>query len=541
MDKETLANYGWIVITLIVMMFLILLATPLGDYVGKTATNVKNGVMSVADKADYDKEKEDMNELFDGDDTGHGADINQNAVKPSDKNNNSNNKTTYLMGDVNKDGRINAMDASYINNYLYNMDLKNGREIKEQWYNNETATLTSTSDGSKSTVVTKFDKSSQTITLNGTMAWDTQYISNLITIPTFFKEGDTYELKLEYISGSASTPDAGVNGFNYSPACIALDFYRSASERDFENRHSINVRLPKVNGVASTNTETLTVTASDAKKCKSLALIIYSGDNAVQFNNYKVKIGVRKMKDTERVDRANNLSNRILFQNRNDYGVTQSWDSSSHTLTLNGSLAYNTQTQGFGFTTQVDYGAQYKLTLTYIGGTATAASNNANYYTCMAMDVAFWDLRRMDAIKRTRNFCDTYLPNLKSNGVTQPTTTTCTEIMDAAHSIPTKTEAELKSILDKTVGFCFSIYSGNDKTTFNNYKIKVEVERLDKISARKYQKDKAGNDILSLDLAVADCDGDGQITEADNIILYQYLADWDSAKEIMRKAYEKYN
>lgn len=537
MDKETLASYGWIVITLIVMMFLILLATPLGDYVGKTATNVKNGVMSVADKADYDKEKEDMNELFDGDDTGHGTDINQNTVKPSDSNSNNNNKTTYLMGDVNKDGEINSIDALYVSRYLRNMEIKNGKEIKEQWFNSETKTITSLENSSTGTLTSKFDTSSQTLTLNGAMPLNSHYYGNLIT--NRFLKDDTYQLELEYVSGSVST-DAINGDFGRSPHCITLDFYNPNVSKS-ENRHIVNVRLPNINGVARTNLETLTVTQNDEDNCTDLLLTLYAGDSAITFNNYKIKINVKKLKDTERVARANNFNGRALFQNCTDHGITQSWNAQNNTLTLNGTLGATDMTQGFGFSTQVDMDAQYKLTLTHMGGSATTTTSSSTNYYCIALDVMTFDSRRLQAIGRTRHYVDTYLPLLKHDNTLQPSTTSNTLIINASNNYAGMNTSDFKTMVDRACGLTLGIYSGGNATTFNNYTLKVELERLDKISAREYQKDPAGNDILSLDLAVADCDGDGQITEADNIILHQYLADWDSAKEIMRKSYEKYN
>ena len=537
MDKETLASYGWIVITLIVMMFLILLATPLGDYVGKTATNVKNGVMSVADKADYDKEKEDMNELFDGDDTGHGADINQNTVKPSDNNSNNNNETAYLMGDVNKDGEINGIDALYISKYLRNIEIKNGKEIKGQWFVSGTVGVKSFENGSVGNLISKFDTSSQTFTLSGTMPLNSHFYGNLIT--NRFLKDDTYQLQLEYVSGSVTTN--AVNGdFSRSPHCITLDFYNPNVLRA-EDRHIVNVRLPNVNGVARTNSETLTVTQNDEDNCTDLRLTLYAGDSAITFNNYKIKISVKKLKETERVARANNFNGRTLFQNCTDHGITQRWNAQNSTLTLNGTLAANDMTQGFGFSTRIDMDAQYKLTLTHIGGSATTNTNsNTNYY-CIALDVMSYDSRRLRAIGRTRHYVDTHLPLLKHDNAVQPSTTSNTLIINASNNYAGMNTSDFKTMVDRACGLTLGIYSGGNATKFDDYTLKVEVERLNKISAREYQKNQAGDDILSLDLAVADCDGDGQITEADNIILHQYLADWDSAKEIMRKAYEKYN
>ena len=40
MDKETLSNYGWVVIVVIVLAIMIVLATPFGNYIAKGTTGM---------------------------------------------------------------------------------------------------------------------------------------------------------------------------------------------------------------------------------------------------------------------------------------------------------------------------------------------------------------------------------------------------------------------------------------------------------------------------------------------------------------------
>ena len=50
MDKETLSNYGWIVICVMVLAVMIALATPFGTFVSNAVKNTKNGLFDTSEK-----------------------------------------------------------------------------------------------------------------------------------------------------------------------------------------------------------------------------------------------------------------------------------------------------------------------------------------------------------------------------------------------------------------------------------------------------------------------------------------------------------
>lgn len=58
MDKETLSQYGWVVIVIIVLIIMIALATPFGSYVAKAA---KSSVIAFSDKTEDIFDKNDIN------------------------------------------------------------------------------------------------------------------------------------------------------------------------------------------------------------------------------------------------------------------------------------------------------------------------------------------------------------------------------------------------------------------------------------------------------------------------------------------------
>ena len=51
MDKETLSNYGWVVICVIVLVVMIALATPFGNYIATAVKNTTQGLFGASQKA----------------------------------------------------------------------------------------------------------------------------------------------------------------------------------------------------------------------------------------------------------------------------------------------------------------------------------------------------------------------------------------------------------------------------------------------------------------------------------------------------------
>ena len=47
MDKETLSNYGWIVIAVLVMVVMLALATPFGSFIAEAVQSTTQGLFDV--------------------------------------------------------------------------------------------------------------------------------------------------------------------------------------------------------------------------------------------------------------------------------------------------------------------------------------------------------------------------------------------------------------------------------------------------------------------------------------------------------------
>ncbi len=51
MDKETLSNYGWVVICVLVLVVMIALATPFGKYIAEAVKNTTQSLFNVSKEA----------------------------------------------------------------------------------------------------------------------------------------------------------------------------------------------------------------------------------------------------------------------------------------------------------------------------------------------------------------------------------------------------------------------------------------------------------------------------------------------------------
>ena len=51
MDKETLSNYGWVVICVLVLVVMIALATPFGKFIAQAVKNTTKALFSVSENA----------------------------------------------------------------------------------------------------------------------------------------------------------------------------------------------------------------------------------------------------------------------------------------------------------------------------------------------------------------------------------------------------------------------------------------------------------------------------------------------------------
>ena len=107
MDKETLSNYGWIVICVLVLAVMIALATPFGTFVSEAVQSTTKGLFDVNKSAlDSTGLITIDNQEFDVPDMNHGA-----------ENNGGTGETTVYYGDVDMDGDVDTDDANLVKAY----------------------------------------------------------------------------------------------------------------------------------------------------------------------------------------------------------------------------------------------------------------------------------------------------------------------------------------------------------------------------------------------------------------------------------------
>lgn len=398
----------------------------------------------------------------------------------------------YNLGDINKDGKVDESDYNYFKKYLG----ENQNLHEEQSFTSEKFFESGTSKG----VTSSWDNESRILTLNGTLPVDTEISGEAFADSIF--DGDTYRLKLTYVSGGISTKELATYGC--SPACVCLDIANASY------RHYVDVRYPMLNGNSSIMSETLTANKSDANSGTGLKLTYYSGDNPIVFNNYRIKIEVVKVSEYERVYTANDYSSREFFENKTECGLTQDWNNESRILTLNGTFGENSnnETTGIGFSTPIVQGNQYKMTLTYVSGTASHTASTQYNRCVVVLDAAGGDLRRLDVIGLGRICTDMGIP--KINGTSSQNSIIFT--------IPSNSNDIYSSS-----GLALHFYVGGSPVYFNNYKVKVEIEKLNKeeLSQPTDTSPEEGYECPSLD--VADMNKDGKITSSDLEILKKKL------------------
>ena len=112
MDKETLSNYGWVVIAVLVLAVMIAMATPFGNYVANAVKSTTEGLFKVQQKALVVAGLIVNDQEFDVPDMNH-----------------STTKVIYY-GDIDMDEDIDEDDAKMVNEYMNGEYVFNDEQIK---------------------------------------------------------------------------------------------------------------------------------------------------------------------------------------------------------------------------------------------------------------------------------------------------------------------------------------------------------------------------------------------------------------------------
>ena len=198
--------------------------------------------------------------------------------------------------------------------------------------------------------------------------------------------------------------------------------------------------------------------------------------------------------------KGESLENRItkifneeyFFENKTENGVTQEWDNENRILTLNGTFENTGDNTGFGFPFKVYRGDRYEMTYTYIGGSITGGNNVE-----IGLDV--YKENRSD-VMQNRNFKAMSLPGY--NGVA-----------NSEHCILT-----VNNDGNDGNGLIFRTYSSGDGTaTFNNYKVKIELKKIENVNSDSKTYTILPTDVETESIGLYDADTNELISENEKL------------------------
>ena len=318
----------------------------------------------------------------------------------------------------------------------------------------------------KNSLSQTWDNDSRILTLNGSLDTSNYNGESPFIIPSEFKAGDTFECKMTYISGSMSETGSGLT--NYTS--MTMDFSHSGILYDTPamTRRYIDVLMPNYENNGKISRGTLTFKDTDASLgFTGFRLLVYHGENTVNFNNYKIKVEINKLSSEE----ANEFfKTQKLFENESlGNSATQSWDNNSRILTINGTVTnrlyteYSGGTMSRGFYASVNPGDMFRVKLTYVSGTLDGT--NASLPR-MSFETANGDRMGSSRAGFERAFKDMALPRCSNP-----------DFNDASRTLIYDTSFYSSDVIKQASGMILRLYI-DGTAVFDNYKIKVEVEKI---------------------------------------------------------------
>lgn len=241
---------------------------------------------------------------------------------------NNNNNTEYYIAD-------NASMASSVKSETPIKDMANLFENKTV-RNSKGQTITQSWDGE-----------SRTLTLNGS---GTANFEPIASVAAEFKEGNTYRVTLEYVSGTL------IGAKNTEVPSSGL-FFTAAGNSGSDRRIFVDVDYPKFN---AKNSNTCTGEFTMLRDSGSLYVGIFFNDKStlIAYNNYKIRVNIEK------------VSPKV------------SWNSDSKTLSVSGTYDRNrvfSEDEGLGWSGQSSDGKlTYSVQKTFEEDGSKAKDSNGN-------------------------------------------------------------------------------------------------------------------------------------------------------------------
>lgn len=357
--------------------------------------------------------------------------------------NNETQKTLFLLAAAGETSYANATgtDISSIDVLADNVKLNNLALYANKTYTTNGNNLTQS-----------WNNTERILTLNGRLNSSTE----VSYINYDFKKGETYKITAEYVSGSISAEKA--EGETSVRSCLPFNFVSN----DTSTREWTDIFYPnlKTDNYSKTITRYLSLSKNETR----LGTWIWLGANqsTVTFNNYRVKIKIERVGERLVVNSNNMFKTGSGTNSSTGYTLSQSWDSSTRTLTLNGSIKDSSNSIGLGqnsiFSDEFEIGNTYKITLEYLSGNIKGTKTTSSYNgfgACIAFD---WS-----PTLGSRVYKDLPFPNFAEDSTGSTTTQSIT--------LPCNADTLKTGIWTNS--------AAGEVLTFDNYKIKVTIERVD--------------------------------------------------------------
>lgn len=359
-------------------------------------------------------------------------------------NNNSTQSTLYLLSAAEETSYASAMGTS----------IKDWDSLAEMVELNTLAFYDNTVyDNDGNSLTQSWDNNARILTLNGRLDSST----NETYINYDFKKGGTYKITVEYVSGSVTTEK--LDGEDRVRSVMVFDFGYANGPRIWSDLYYPNLKAMNIERTVSGY---INLTRDES----TMAMWLWCGDNQpnVYFDNYQVRVKIERITESLIINDGNLFMSGTVTDSASGTDITQNWDSANRILTLNGTFSGNGDELGESQYTEFSdkfYGGEtYKLTLEYISGdiSGTKWDDEDGFGACMAFD---WT---PDIGVRTHrdiafpHFAEDSSEDVTSNIITMPCDATTVRTM------------------------LWTNASRGEVLTFNNYKIKVTVERIDGLS-----------------------------------------------------------
>lgn len=338
-------------------------------------------------------------------------------------------------------------------------------------------------------ITQSWDGNNHILTINGS---GTANFEPIASVAAEFKEGNTYRVTLEYVSGTLT------GAKNYEIPTSGL-FFTAAGGSNSQRRIYVDVDYPKFN---AKNSNTCAGEFTMLRDSGTLYIGIFFNDSStnITYNNYKIKVNIEKVSpnvswnsDTKTLSVSGTYDRNRVFigsetlgrsgqssDGKLTYSVQKTFEEDGFYLTLNGytygsNNGYNLFPNVTTEKLNLKDGDRYIAKAEYISGSLKEDTNDT--LTILALRQYRED--GSEAKNSSGNTCwfDLLLPHSSGDkyAYSKPNSDTTVSWEMAV------TSNNVGNLANNTLKFGLWAYdkdTGNDGVTFNNYRVKITFEKI---------------------------------------------------------------